>query len=208
MADQWFESTLVSFSWNRRPRAPLSLSHEWAMTDFLNLPARTGNGDIHAVVETPRNARAKLKYEPKLGGFVLSKSLMLGLSYPYDWGFIPSTLADDGDPLDVMVVHEAATSPGLILRCQLIGALLTVQTRNGKTVRNDRLIAVPSHSHLERNLEHVRDLPSATREELEKFFIATDELEDKKLKFEGWVGPRHAFRILKDTERRFAKRIK
>jgi inorganic pyrophosphatase len=178
------------------------------MPDLLKLPARTGNGEVHAVVETPRGARAKLKYEPELGGFVLSKSLMLGLSYPYDWGFIPSTLASDGDPLDVMVIHEAATSPGLILRCQVIGALLTVQTRKGTKERNDRVIAVPSHSHLERDLDDARDLPAETREELEKFFVATDELEDKKLKFEGWVGPKQALRLIKDCEKRFAQRIK
>jgi inorganic pyrophosphatase len=178
------------------------------MTDLLNLPARTSSGDIHAIVETPRGARAKLKYEPELGAFVLSKSLMLGLSYPYDWGFVPSTLADDGDPLDVMLIHDAATSPGLVLRCQVIGALLTVQIQKGKKERNDRLIAVPTHSHLERNLNNAHALPSAIREELEKFFLATDELEDKKLKFEGWVGPKHALRLLKDSEKRFAKRVK
>jgi inorganic pyrophosphatase len=177
------------------------------MTDLLQLPSRTANGDVHAVVETPRGMRAKLKYEPELGGFVLSKSLMLGLSYPYDWGFIPSTLADDGDPLDVMIIHDAATSPGLILRCHVIGALLTVQTHNGSKERNDRLVAVPIHSHLERDLDHARALPPETRQELEKFFVATNELEDKKLKFEGWVGPKQALRLVKDCEKRFAKRI-
>jgi inorganic pyrophosphatase len=176
------------------------------MTDLLKLPARAGNGDIHAIVETPRGAQAKLKYEPELGGFVLSKSLMLGLAYPYDWGFIPSTLADDGDPLDIMIIHEAATSPGLILRCHVIGALLMVETKKGKKERNDRLLAVPTHSHLERNLTHTRALPPATRDELEKFFVATDELEDKTLRFEGWVGPKHALRLLKDSEKRFTKR--
>jgi inorganic pyrophosphatase len=178
------------------------------MANFLKLPARTTNGAIHAIVETPRGARAKLKYEPSLEGFVLSKSLMMGLAYPYDWGFIPSTLAEDGDPLDVMIIHEAATSPGLILRCQVIGALLTVQTEKGSKERNDRLIAVPTHSHPERSLNNARHLPAETREELEKFFIATDELEDKKLKFEGWVGPKQALRLLKESERRFAKNVK
>jgi inorganic pyrophosphatase len=67
---------------------------------------------------------------------------------------------------------------------------------------------VPTHSHLERALNDVRDLPAETREELEKFFIATDELEDKKLKFEGWVGPKQALRMVKDCEKRFGKRIK
>ncbi len=176
------------------------------MPDFLRLPARSGDGTIHAVVETPRGARAKLKYDPGLGAFVLSKALMLGLTYPYDWGFIPSTLADDGDPLDVMIVHEAATSPGLVLKCQIIGALLTVQTAKGTKERNDRLLAVPARSHQERSLNNAHDLPRETLEELEKFFVATDELEDKELKFEGWVGPKRALRLLKSSEKRFAKK--
>lgn len=175
------------------------------MPDPFKLPARAGNGVVHAIVETPRGARAKLKYEPELGGFVLSKSLMLGLSYPYDWGFVPSTLADDGDPLDIMIIHGAATSPGLILRCQVIGALLTVQAKKGKKERNDRVIAVPANSHLERKLNHVRELPPEERDELEKFFIATDELEGKTLKFEGWVGPKQGLRLVKECERKFAK---
>jgi inorganic pyrophosphatase len=178
------------------------------VTDFLKLPVRTANGDVHAIVETPRGSRAKLKYEPELGGFVLSKSLMLGLTYPYDWGFIPSTLADDGDPLDILVIHDATTSPGLILRCQIIGALLTVQSEKGSKKRNDRLIGIPSRSHLQRSVNNVKDLAPETRDELEKFFVATDELEDKKLKFEGWVGSKHALRLLKEAEKHFAKRVK
>lgn len=178
-------------------------------SDPLSLPARTGAGEVHAVVETPRGARAKLKYQPELGAFVLSKELMLGLAYPYDWGFIPSTLADDGDPLDVMVIHEAASFPGLLLRCHVIGALLMAQTRKGgKQERNDRLIAIPVHSHLGRTLDHARHIPPETREELEKFFVATNELEQKEMKFEGWVGPKRALHLLKAAEKSFAGRIK
>ena len=66
----------------------------------------------HAVVETPRGSRAKLEFDPKLRVFTLAKPLLTGLTYPYDWGFIPSTKADDGDPIDVLIIHEAATFPG------------------------------------------------------------------------------------------------
>jgi hypothetical protein len=90
------------------------------------------------VVETPRGARAKLTFDPELKTFVLSKALMLGLSYPYDWGFIPSTRAEDGDPLDAMVIHDAATTPGLVLRCKLIGVLQTMQKTKHDRIRNDR----------------------------------------------------------------------
>src|SRR5215469_12513147 len=95
------------------------------MPNLARLPTWAGDELVHVVVETPRGARAKLTFDPELETFVLSKSLMLGLSYPYDWGFIPSTRAEDGDPLDAMVIHDAATTPGLVLRCKLIGVLQT-----------------------------------------------------------------------------------
>jgi inorganic pyrophosphatase len=85
------------------------------MPNFAKLPTWADRKHIHAVVETPRGSRTKLKFESKLGVFTLSKPLLAGLTYPYDWGFIPSTEADDGDPLDVLIIHEAATYPGLIL---------------------------------------------------------------------------------------------
>ena len=80
------------------------------MPNFINLPPFTEDGDVHVVVETPRGSRAKFAYDPKLDSFILSKSLLTGLTYPQDWGFVPSTTADDGDPLDIIVIHDAATS--------------------------------------------------------------------------------------------------
>ena len=83
-----------------------------------------------------------------------------------------------------------------------------MQVHKGKKERNDRLIAVPLYSHLERTFDHARSLPAETRNELEKFFLATNELEKKELKFEGWVGPKRALHLLKAAEKRFAQRIK
>ena len=68
------------------------------MTNLAKIPSHDDDGNVHVVIETPRGGRAKLKYDPELKAFTLSKSLMLGLTYPYDWGFIPSTAGDDGDP--------------------------------------------------------------------------------------------------------------
>jgi len=176
------------------------------MTNLAKLPTWTDDGDIHVVVETPRGAHAKLKYDPELKVFVLSKSLLLGLAYPYDWGFIPSTSGDDDDPVDAMVMHDAATTPGLVMRCKIIGMLRTLQKQKGKAIRNDRIFAVPTKSHRGRDLNDVRDLAPETRTELEKFFVATDELEAKKLSFLGWAGAKEAHRLVKKSAKRFAKR--
>jgi inorganic pyrophosphatase len=104
-----------------------------------------------------------------------------------------------------MVIHDAATFPGLVVTCRIIGVLLIEQKSKNKSERNDRLFAVPRRSHSEKALKDVRDLTKPIQEELEKFFIATDELEEKKLKIIGWKGPNVAARAIKDAAKSFAK---
>src|SRR3954464_15325995 len=168
------------------------------------LPVRSKAGDVHVVVETPRGSAAKLEYDPALQVFTLSKALILGLTYPYDWGFIPSTEGEDGDPIDVLVMHDAATTPGLVLKCKIIGVLEVLQSEKGKkSLRNDRLIAVPRDSHRQHADKDVRDLPKPVRKEIEKFFVATDELEDKRLEFLGWKGPKDGKRLIDKSTKKF-----
>jgi inorganic pyrophosphatase len=157
------------------------------MTNFAKLPTWADKSCVHAVVETPRGSRAKLEFDPKLRVFTLSKPLLTGLSYPYDWGFIPSTKADDGDPADVLIIHDAATYPGLVLRCKPIGVLQIMQKENGKKERNDRIFVVPNRSPFEADLTDIRRLPGRAMKELERFFEATDALEDKQI---SWMGRR------------------
>jgi inorganic pyrophosphatase len=169
------------------------------MTNLAKLPTWADKHHVHAVVETPRGSRAKLEFDPKLGAFTLAKPLLAGLTYPYDWGFIPSTKAQDGDPLDVLIIHDAATYPGLVLKCKPIGVLEVLQTTKGKAERNDRVFVVPDRSPFEGDLQDVRRLPPRAIEELEKFFAATDALETKKLEFQGWHGPAKAIKTIKKT---------
>jgi inorganic pyrophosphatase len=175
------------------------------MPNFINLPSFTDDGDVHVVVETPRGSRAKFAYDPKLDSFSFSKSLLTGLTYPHDWGFVPSTKADDDDPLDIMVVHDAATFPGIVMTCRVIGILQIEQKSKRKKERNDRLFAVPRRSHSEQGLQDVRDLSKPILEELEQFFKATDELEDKELEIIGWKGPKAAVQAIKEAAKSFAK---
>jgi inorganic pyrophosphatase len=176
------------------------------MPSLLHLPANSKHGDVHAVVETPRGSAAKLEYDPDLQVFTLSKSLILGLTYPYDWGFVPSTRGEDGDPLDVLILHDAATAPGLVLKCKIIGVLEVRQIVKGaKPIRNDRLMAVPRDSHREQADRDARKLPKQVRNEIEKFFIATDELEDKQLEFLGWKGPKGGARLIAAARKAFKK---
>jgi inorganic pyrophosphatase len=176
------------------------------MSNFLKLPLFTEEGDVNVVVETPRGSRAKFAFDPELKAFVFRKSLLTGLTYPHDWGFAPSTKADDGDPLDIMVIHDATTFPGLVVKCRVIGILEIEQKSKNKAERNDRLFAVPRRSHSELALKDVRDLTRPIQKELEKFFIATDEFEDKTLKIIGWKGPKTALKVIREAAKSFQER--
>lgn len=165
--------------------------------NLTKLPAWADKEYVYAVVETPRGSRAKLEFDPALGAFTLAKPLFAGLTYPYDWGFIPSTLAEDGDPLDVLIIHDAATYPGLVLKCKPIGVLDIEQSSKGKKKeRNDRVFVVPDRAPFEGELQDIRRLPKRAIQELETFFEATNALEAKSLQFLGWGGPRKAIKAI------------
>ena len=98
---------------------------------------------VEVVIETTKGSRCKYKYDPKKGQFKLKKILPAGLSFPYDFGFIPRTKGDDGDPLDILVVSEESFFLSSIVECTIIGAIKAEQRSEGNTVRNDRIIGVP-----------------------------------------------------------------
>src|ERR1700676_2408367 len=91
---------------------------------------------LNVIVETPKGSRSKLKYEPTQGLFELNKVLPRGMAFPYDFGFIPSTVGDDGDPLDVLVLMDEPVPAGCKVLCLLIGVIEAEQTEDGTTERN------------------------------------------------------------------------
>src|SRR3954462_6402872 len=103
---------------------------------------------IVVTIETPKGSRNKIKYETPSGKFKLSKVMPEGMMFPYDFGFVPSTKAEDGDPLDVLVLTDAPLFPGCQVDCRLIGVIKAEQEKEGETTRNDRLIAVAEASLL------------------------------------------------------------
>src|SRR4051794_32583753 len=88
--------------------------------DLISLPTYDRDGALLVVVESPQGSPLKLKYDSELAAFTISRPLVLGLRYPFDWGFIPSTRMADGDPLDAMVLGDTPCFPGVVLRCRPI----------------------------------------------------------------------------------------
>lgn len=155
--------------------------------DFEKLPTRNANGDFHVVVESPRLSRVKLKFEKTLGAFTLSRPLALGLTYPYDWGFVPSTRAQDGDPLDAMVLWDASSYPGVVLPCRALGVIRLEQNdKKGGRERNDRLVVVPAAAPRERELRTHLDLSERERAELNHFFVSAVFFANKDPRILGW----------------------
>lgn len=138
---------------------------------------------LHVVVETPAGSRAKLKYSPSLGTFVLSRPLALGVAYPFDWGFVPGTRAADGDPVDALVLSDVETFPGVVVRCRAIAVLQVEQnSKRGGRERNDRIIAEPAPTR-----RPAIPLVDRVKRELEAFFVATTLGEGKALEILGWA---------------------
>lgn len=171
------------------------------MPDFIKLPAFGKDGRVHVVIETPKGARAKFKYEPQTGTFEFSRPLPLGLAYPSDWGFIPSTRGEDGDPLDALVLHEATSYPGIVLPCRALAVLQVEQMEKGKTKRNDRYIFTPDPP--EYPLANAYDVSRMEKDDLEQFFVASTLRTGKMLKFLSWRDGAFAMDALKQAARAF-----
>jgi inorganic pyrophosphatase len=153
---------------------------------------------ITIIIESPKGSGNKYDFEPELNCFKLKKILPAGMVFPFDFGFIPDTKGEDGDPLDVVVISEITTFPGCRIDCRIIGAIKVNQTeRDGKTMRNDRYFAVPVVSHLFSNINSIHELPEAVLNQVESFFKYYNEQADKKLDIVQRINGAEAYRMIK-----------
>jgi inorganic pyrophosphatase len=182
------------------------------MANLLHLPPRNAAGAFHVVVESPRGSAAKLKYDPQLEAFTFSRPLVAGLTYPFEWGFVPGTLAPDGDPLDAAVLLDVPTNPGLwpgvVLPCRALGVVKLTQRRKNQPGRehNDRVIAVPVKAPRAGELEDADHLPARVRQEIEQFFLQVTLFEGKEVQIEGWEGPKAAEALIDSTAEAYRER--
>jgi inorganic pyrophosphatase len=152
----------------------------------------------HAIIETPKDSHHKFNFDPKLGCFELKRTLPEGMTFPLDFGFIPSTLGEDGDPLDVLVVLDFPAAMGALVKARLLGAIQAEQKKKGEDwVRNDRLIAVSGHSRTLADIKSLDDLRPEQLDQLTEFFRQYNKLDGKQFRPIGNCSAKKAAALVK-----------
>ncbi|MGH9640792.1 MAG: inorganic diphosphatase [Terriglobales bacterium] len=168
------------------------------LVDPTKLPSfGLGDAELTVIIETPKGSRNKYAYDVKERIFELRKVLPAGMAFPYDFGFVPSTLAGDGDPLDVLVLMDEAAFPGCKLTCRLVGVIEGEQGKRNDCERNDRIVAVESGNHSFSHVKRIGDLGKSFEREIEEFFVNYHRLTGKEYRILALKGPAAASRCVK-----------
>jgi inorganic pyrophosphatase len=160
---------------------------------------------LNTIIETPKGSRVKYSYDPESGFFILSKSLPAGMAFPFNFGFIPKTLAEDGDPLDILVLNDEPLISGCLLKVRPIAILEATQTEHGRAVRNDRLIGEALGKETPPGF-HSLQLDDRTLCQIGFFFTAYNKLYGKKFKVLGTGGPQKAMVAIRQAIKRHRKK--
>jgi inorganic pyrophosphatase len=160
-------------------------------------PRERGEKALRVVIETARGSRNKYSYESGERVFVLKKTLPEGHVFPFDFGFVPRTEGEDGDPLDVLVLMDEPAFPGCVVECRIIGCVQAQQTKKGRMVENDRFLAVAENSVTYKRVRDVEDLAPEMIEQIEHFFVSYNEMAGKKFKVLQLQGAKSAQRALR-----------
>ncbi len=168
------------------------------MGDLTLFPNQLDEGkcECRAIIETPKHSRNKFDYNPEASLFELAGLLPEGMMFPFDFGFVPSTLGEDGDPLDVMVLMDEPAHVGCLLHVRLVGVIEAEQTEDGKTETNSRLLGVSIYSQSHEGITSIEQLRPTLLDQLEGFFISYNRLKGKKFTVTGRRGPERAVGII------------
>ena len=161
------------------------------------------SGNLNILIDTPKGCRNKYSFDFKINAYKLKTVLPQGMVFPFDFGSIPGTIAADGDPLDVLLLMDEPAFVGCLIEARILGVIEAEQTDEGKTERNDRLIAIAAKSHTHGALKSLKELDANLIREIEHFFVSYNEIRDKKFKPIARKGPATAKRlIIKQTKKR------
>jgi inorganic pyrophosphatase len=169
------------------------------MSDLTTLPHQLDakKGTCRAIIETPKGNRNKFDYDPESNLFMLGGLLPEGMMFPFDFGFIPSTLGEDGDPLDILVLADAPAHVGCLIEIRLIGVISAEQIEGGNKETNDRLLGVAIHSYNHEGIATIDDVSKTLLSQIEEFFISYNKQRGKKFRVTGTGGPKKAIKFLK-----------
>jgi inorganic pyrophosphatase len=177
-----------------------------AVTNLLNVEPFHDDEELNVVVETPKGSRNKYDYDERTGLFKLGGVLPSGASFPFDFGFVPSTVGGDGDPLDVLVLMDEPAFTGCLVRTRLVGVIEAEQTeRDGETTRNDRLVGVAADSRLLKRVRTLEALGPDLLEEIEHFFVSYNQIKGKVFRPLGRYGAARALAVVEEGMKRFRR---
>jgi inorganic pyrophosphatase len=171
-----------------------------SQSNILNMPPfDEESGLVHVIVETPKGSRNKFKYEERYGIFMFDKALPIGQSFSFDFGFLPSTKGEDGDPLDALVLIDEPTFVGCFVLAKLLGVIEAEQTEGGETKRNDRFITVPTEVRSGKPpARSIVSLDPDLAKNLSGFFVAYNELQGKQFRVLQCAGPDRAMELIRE----------
>jgi inorganic pyrophosphatase len=164
-------------------------------------------GDLNVVIETPKGSRNKFTYDEEHRLFKLGGVLPAGAVFPFDFGFVPSTLGGDGDPLDVLILMDEPAFPGCLVPARLLGVVEAKQSEaDTEAIRNDRLVAVAAKARNHRDVHSLSGLSDNLIGEIEHFFISYNEIKGKQFKPIGRFGPRRALKLIREGAKSFRQK--
>jgi inorganic pyrophosphatase len=163
--------------------------------------------EVNVIIETPKGSRNKFDYDEELGLFKLGGVLPAGASFPFDFGFIPSTVGGDGDPLDILLLMDEPAFTGCLVATRLIGVIEAEQTeRDGETTRNDRLIGVAADAHGHSDVRSLEGLNENLLDEIEHFFVSYNQIKGKEFKPLGRFGTARARKLIEEGMKSFRRK--
>src|SRR5512146_3106390 len=170
------------------------------MTDYLHLPTGSGAPDVvNAVIEIPLGESNKYEYDKALHVFRLDRTLYSPVHYPGDYGFLPSTLGGDGDPLDVLVLVDRPSFPGCLIEVRPVGMMEMVDQDSA----DQKILAVGLHNPRYREVRNYSDVYEHVLKEISHFFSIYKELEGKRSEPLGWRDCETARRAITQAQARY-----
>ena len=165
--------------------------------DLSLIPAEPEAGLLNVLIEIPGGSKNKYEFDKKMGAFALDRVLFASVQYPFDYGFVPNTLADDGDPLDGMVIMDEPTFPGCLIAARPLGFLEMIDGGD----RDEKVLCVPAEDPRYTGVTSLSDIAQHRLDEIAEFFATYKRLEKKVTEILGWQG-------LEPTQALIAKCIK